>query len=43
MDSHEQSFFVPLTGAPVGFWLGGISTAVDQPEQKGRPETSLAL
>ena len=36
MEPHEQSFFVPLTDAPVGFGPGGISTAVDQREAKGR-------
>ena len=36
MEPHEQSFFVPLTDAPVGFGPGGISTAVDQRQPKGR-------
>jgi hypothetical protein len=36
MEPHEQSFFVPLTDAPVGFGPGGISTAVDQRQAKRR-------
>jgi hypothetical protein len=36
MEPHEQSFFVPLTDAPIGFGPGGISTAVDQRQTKAR-------
>ena len=42
MEPHEQSFVVPLTYTPVGFGLGGISTAVDQREaKKGGPKAAL--
>ena len=42
MEPHEQSFFVPLTDAPVGFGPGGISTAVDRRQAKGRgPKAAL--
>ena len=43
MDSHEQSFFVPLTDAPCRIWLGRhLSPRLTSASKKGGPKAALS-